>query len=59
MGLFDYEFQLEKIKEHQPPLQKLNAIIDWEMFREVIEEALNKKNPKSNAGAKPYDGIDG
>ena len=57
MGLFDYEFQLEKIKEHQPPLQKLNAIIDWEMFREVIEEALNKKNPKSNAGAKPYDRV--
>jgi len=56
MGLFDYEFQLEKIKEHQPPLQKLNAIIDWEMFREPIEKALYKE-PKSNAGAKPYDRV--
>jgi hypothetical protein len=23
-GLFDYEFQLDEIKKHQPPLQKLN-----------------------------------
>jgi len=56
MGLFDYEFQLEKIKAHQPPLQKLNAIIDWEMFREPIEKALYKE-AKSNAGAKPYDRV--
>ncbi len=56
MGLFDYEFQLEKIKAHQPPLQKLNAIIDWEMFREPIEEALYKES-KSNAGAKGYDKV--
>jgi len=56
MGLFDYEFQLEKIKAHKPPLQKLNAIIDWEIFREPIEIALYVK-PKNNAGAKGYDKI--
>ena len=56
MGLFDYEFQLEKIKAHQPPLQKLNNIIDWEIFRDPIEKALYKE-PKSNAGAKPYDRV--
>jgi len=54
-GLFDYEFQLEKINKHQPPLQKLNKIINWEMFRETIESALKKENRKSNAGRKPYD----
>ena len=54
-GLFDYEFQLEKINKHQPPLQKLNKIIDWEMFRETIEEAFVKEDRKSNAGRKPYD----
>ena len=56
MGLFDYEFQLEKIKAHQPPLQRLNAMIDWEMFRAPIETALYKE-PKSNAGAKGYDKV--
>ena len=54
-GLFDYEFQLDKIKKHQPPLQKLNKIIDWELFRQPIEEALIKDDRKSNAGRKPYD----
>ncbi len=54
-GLFDYEFQLDEIKKHQPPLQKLNEIIDWELFREPIKEAFAKENKKSNAGRKPYD----
>ena len=53
-GLFDYEFQLEKIKKHKPPLQKLDEIIDWEIFREPIESAFYVE-PKSNAGRKPYD----
>jgi transposase, IS5 family len=54
-GLFDYEFQLDEIKKHQPPLQKLNKIIDWELFRKPIEEAFIKDNRKSNAGRKSYD----
>jgi hypothetical protein len=54
-GLFDYEFQLNKIKKHKPPLQKLDKIIDWEIFRDPIEEALKKEDRKSNAGRRPYD----
>ncbi|MCP4523240.1 MAG: transposase, partial [Candidatus Gracilibacteria bacterium] len=54
LGLFNYEFQLEKIKKHKPPLQKLNKIIDWEIFRKPIEAALYTES-KSNAGRKPYD----
>ncbi len=27
-GLFDYEFQLEKINQHKPLLQKLDKVID-------------------------------
>ena len=45
-GLFAYEEQLEKINAHQPPLNKLDQIIDWEMFRDPIEEALHVK-PKA------------
>jgi hypothetical protein len=40
MGLFDYEFQTEKIKAHNPPFQRLDALIDWEMFRPLLEEAF-------------------
>jgi IS5 family transposase len=54
-GLFDYEFQLERINKHQPPLQKLDKIIDWEIFRKILEEAFINPDRKSNAGRKSYD----
>jgi IS5 family transposase len=53
-GLFDYEFQLQKINQHKPPLQKLNGVIDWELFRRPIEEALYVE-PKAPGGRPPYD----
>jgi len=39
-GLFDYENLLAKINAHQPPLNKLNKVIDEDIFRKPIEEAL-------------------
>lgn len=54
MGLFDYEFRLEEINKHQPPLQKLNKVIDWELFRKPIEQALAIE-PKGLGGRPPFD----
>jgi len=53
-GLFAYEDQLKKINAHQPPLNRLDQIIDWEMFRKPIEEALYVE-PKAPGGRPPYD----
>ena len=53
-GLFDLEFHDNKIKEYQPPLSKLNKIINWEIFRNTIETALYVK-PKGAGGRPPYD----
>jgi IS5 family transposase len=53
-GLFDYENQLEKINAHQPPLNKLDKVIEWEMFRTPIEEALYVE-PKAPGGRPPFD----
>ncbi len=53
-GLFDYENQLEKINAHQPPLNKLDKVIEWEMFRKPIEEALYVE-PKAPGGRPPFD----
>ena len=53
-GLFDYEYQLEEINKHQPPLQKLDQVIEWEMFRAPIEEAFEIK-AKGPGGRPPFD----
>lgn len=55
-GLFDYENQLEKINQHQPALNKLDKIIEWEMFRSPIEEALYVE-PKGVGGRPSYDRV--
>ncbi len=53
-GLFAYEDQLKKINAHQPPLNKLDQVIEWEMFRKPIEEALYVE-PKAPGGRPYYD----
>lgn len=53
-GLFDYEFQLEKINQHNPPLQKLDSVIEWEMFRQPLEEAFAIE-AKAPGGRPPFD----
>ena len=55
-GLFDLEFHEKKIKEYQPPLAKLDKVINWELFREPIEAALYVE-PKGAGGRPPFDKI--
>ena len=56
MGFFDFEFKMDDIKKHQPPLQKLNKVIDWEIFRPMLESALLNKS-KAKSGRPPFDKI--
>jgi hypothetical protein len=37
-GLFDLEYHENKIRQYQPPLAKLDIVIDWQIFREPIEK---------------------
>ena len=53
-GLFDIEFHENKIREFEPPLSKLDKVINWELFRDTIESALYVK-PKGAGGRPPYD----
>ena len=53
-GLFDLEFHEYKIRAYQPPLSKLDKIINWELFRNTIETALYVE-PKGAGGRPPYD----
>ena len=52
-NLFGEEFRLEKISKHGDPLERLDLVINWDIFEPVLQELVNKER-KSNAGAKSY-----
>ena len=56
MGLFDEENRLEKLSQLGDSLVRLNSVIQWEIFRPVLEEAL-RKEPKGAGGRPPYDSL--
>ncbi len=54
-GLFDEEFTRERLSAMGNPLAAISKVIDFELFRELLESKLLNTNKKNNAGAKPYD----
>ncbi len=54
-GFFDEQETLAKLSKLNDPLEKLNNCIDFEIFRETLNSIYRKSEPKSKAGAKPYD----
>jgi IS5 family transposase len=40
-GLFDYDQRMEKLSQREPPLERLDKRIDWEMFRSDLELQLS------------------
>lgn len=51
-SLFDLEKRYASLSKTGDPLERLNAIIDWEIFRPILER-MDKKERRSNAGRKP------
>ena len=51
-SLFDLENRYASLSKTGDSLERLNAIIDWEIFRPILER-LDAKVRKSNAGRKP------
>jgi len=54
-GLFDELETYQKLSSIGNPLEMIGKVIDFEIFREVLESKLLNTNKKNNAGAKPYD----
>jgi len=54
-SLFDEQLTLERLSEIGNPLEAISKVIDFEMFRNTLEDKLLNTNKKSNAGAKPFD----
>ena len=42
-GLFDYENRMKKLDRGPDPLARLNARIDWKIFRKDLERAVEKE----------------
>jgi IS5 family transposase len=53
-GFFDEQDRLEKLSRQGDPLEKLNSLIDWEMFRPQLEKCF-RKEPKGPGGRPPFD----
>ena len=53
--LFDQQFSTEKLSKIGNPLEKIGKVIDFEMFRPLLEGKLLNASKKNNAGAKPFD----
>jgi IS5 family transposase len=54
-GLFDEQENIEKLSTIGNPLERVEDVVDFEMFRNILEDALLNKEKKNNAGAKPFD----
>ena len=55
-GLFGEEFRLEKLSKLGDSLEKLNKVIDWEIFRGILNDCFKKEN-KGCGGGPAYDYI--
>lgn len=55
-GLFDYQERVEELKQRTTALDKLNATVDWELFRPVLEKRMNYSD-QSKGGRPPYDPV--
>ena len=53
-GLFDLEFRMRKIDDNGDPLKRLDELVDWELFRPILNQIRDKKR-KTKAGRKPFD----
>jgi IS5 family transposase len=55
-GFWDWEKRQNKLNEKKDLLVRLNELIEWELFRPLLEQ-IHDKPRKSNAGRKPIDVI--
>ena len=54
-SFFDEENRMEKISKIGDPLEMLNKVIKWEMFRTILKNAVVRKGTTNKGGRPPYD----
>ncbi len=53
-GIFDDELRLRKLSKQGDPLEQLSGMMDFEMFRPILEKTI-KTERKGPGGRPPYD----
>ena len=56
IGLFDEENRYKKLTELGDPLEKLNSVMNWEIFRDELTRVCQKED-YSKGGRPPIDVI--
>ena len=56
IGFFNEEKRYDKLSELGDSLEELNAVIDWELFRPILNRGMKKvkKEHKGPNGRPPY-----
>lgn len=54
-GFFDEQFNNEQLSSMGNPLEAISKVLDFEIFRPLLEAKLLNKDKKNNAGARPFD----
>jgi len=55
-GFFDVNERYARLSEAGDPLEKLNKVIDWELFRTPLAKVL-KRSDRAKGGRPPYDAV--
>ncbi len=48
---------MEKLSKIGDPLERLNAVMEWEMLRPVLTKHVSRKEPTEKGGRPPYDPV--
>jgi len=54
MGLFDEDFRLKKLAEKGDPLAKLDKVMNWELFRPMLEDVCKAEGKDPVQGGRPH-----
>jgi len=55
-GFWDIDELYARLSEAGDPLEKLNAVVPWEVFRNPLSKAL-KRSGGAKGGRPPYDAV--
>ena len=56
-GFFDEEFKLERISTLGDPLERLNQVVNWKIFSEILLKAVQSKERRGAGGRPAYNAI--